>query len=48
MVQSRSQLQRRTSSWFEGDGYRCDARLLGTSGMHIVVVNDLPMAEDVP
>ena len=48
MVQSRSQFEKRFASWFDGDGYRCDARLLGTSAMHIVVVNDLPMAEDVP
>ena len=48
MVQSSQELQKRVSSRFDGDGYRCAARLLGTPVMHIVVVNDLSMAEGVP
>ena len=48
MAQSSLQLRKRLSCRFSGAGYRCTARLLGTPTMHIVVVNDLRMQEDVP
>ena len=48
MTQCNSQLRKRLTHRLSGTGYRDAARLLGTLSMHIVVVNDLHMLEDVP